>query len=415
MDSLKNLQDRRVDLAKRANDLRDAVKTSDSGFDADQRSAFDAIVNEINAIDSKIQVVEEDKQRMAQSLQLENVAPQREDEAPIDKSEALRGWMLEGVGQSTEHQRNELKRMGISPGQKSISMLNGAKRALSVGTNTAGGHTVADEMMGAITDALKAYGGIREACTVIKTNTGADLPMPMSDDTSNSAALLSEAGTVSEQNVGFTSKTFGAYKFASSQVVSRELLTDSTLPIESWLGQQLGTRIARAFSNYATVGTGSSQPSGVVTDAADSGVTLASASAITYAEIVNIYHSIDPAYRNSDGCAWMFADAWQKYLRQLVDSNGLPLWQPSIVAGEPDTLLSKKIIVNQDVPSTTGTKAILFGDFSKFVMREVSDYVLMKLVERHALEDQVGLVVFARMDSGLLDAGTNPIKYATSG
>ena len=415
MDSLKAIQDRRVALAHRANDLREAVKASEQGFDADQRSAFDAITKEIGALDSQIKTIEEDKQRMAQSLQLENVAEQRQEEAPIDKTEALRGWMLAGTGDATAHQENELKRMGISAGQKSISLKSGSKRALSVGTDNVGGYTVADEMMGAIEDALLAYGGIREACTVLKTKTGADLPMPMANDTGNVAALLSEAGTVSEQDASFSSKTFKAYKFSSLQKVSRELITDSSIGIESWLGQQMGTRIARAFNNYATVGTGSSQPSGVVTDAADSGVTLASASAITYAEIVSIFHTVDPEFRNAPGCAWMFADAWLKYIRSLVDSNGLPLWQPSMIAGAPDTILGKPFYVNQDVPSTTGTKAILFGDLSKFVMREVDDYVLMKLSERYADADQLGFVIFARMDSGLLNAGTNPVKYATSG
>ncbi len=415
MDAMKPLQDRRVDLAKRANDLREAVKASDAGFDGDQRSAFDAIVNEINEIDSKIKTVEADKQRMSQTLQLENATPQRQDETPVDKSEALRGWMLSGTGEATQNQVNEMKRAGIEPGQKSISLKAGTKRALSAGTTTAGGFSVANELMGAITDALLAYGGIREACTVLKTKTGADLPMPMSNDSSNSAALLAEAGTVAEQNAGFTSKTFGAYKFSSLQKCSRELVVDSSIGIESWLGEQMGTRIARAFNNYATVGTGSSQPSGIVTDAADSGVTLASATAITYAEIVSVFHSVDPEYRNSAGCAWMLSDTILKFIRSLVDSNGLPLWQPAMVAGSPDTILGKKFTVNQDVPSATGEKCLLFGDISKFIMREVDDYYFVKLTERYADSDELGFAIFARMDSGLLDAGTNPVKYATNG
>jgi HK97 family phage major capsid protein len=177
----------------------------------------------------------------------------------------------------------------------------------------------------------------------------------------------------------------------------------------------LGERLARIMNQYATTGTGSSEPKGVVTCASDSAIALA-AKTPTYAELVSIEGALDPAYRN--GASWMFHDTVLQEIKKIVETTtGRPIWLPNMAGGAPDTILSYPYSINQDmaVAASTGSgKSILFGQMKKFLYREVQDIEIMRLNELYAEYYQVAFLGFARMDSDLLDAGTHPVKYASN-
>jgi HK97 family phage major capsid protein len=110
----------------------------------------------------------------------------------------------------------------------------------------------------------------------------------------------------------------------------------------------------------------------------------------------------------------MFNDSTFKAIKKLSvgSSDDRPLWQPSITTNAPDTLEGYQYVINQDMASIGSlAKSILFGDFSNYIIREVADWRLVRLVERYAELDQVAFVMFARYDGQVIDAGTNPIKY----
>ena len=101
-----------------------------------------------------------------------------------------------------------------------------------------------------------------------------------------------------------------------------------------------------------------------------------------------------------------------KLVKKLADSQGRPLFLPGFAFKEPDTINGYKYTINQQmaVPATTA-KTVLFGDFKKFLIRKVMGFSVQRLVERRAEFGQVSFIGFERMDSKLLDAGTNPLKY----
>ena len=250
---------------------------------------------------------------------------------------------------------------------------------------------------------------MREVATVQTTASGNDIPMPTENDTSNKGAILAENAQITEQDITFGSTTLNAYMYTSKLVrVSMQLMQDSAFDMNSFLGVKLGERIARIHNEHFTTGTGSSQPQGVAT-AAVTGVTAASATAITYAEIVDLEHSLDPAYRNN--ARFMMKDSTLQILKKLVDGDSRPLWTAGVASGEQDRLLGYPYVINQDMPAaTTGLDSLLFGDFSKYMIRDVAGAGLMRLTERYADYLQVGFFAFMRSDGKLLDAGTNPIK-----
>ena len=286
------------------------------------------------------------------------------------------------------------------------------RRAQAAGTATAGGHTVPDEMMHEIERARLFFGGMRSVAQVMSTGTGADLPWPTVNDTNNQGAWIGENSEMTNLDITFGQVVLKAYKAGSRLIlISLELAQDSATNMNSLIGSIAGERIARLENQAFTIGTGVGQPTGIVTAAADSGITLASNTTVTFEEMVDVEHSVDIAYRSMG--RWMFHDDVCKFVKKLKDAEGRPLWLPSISVGEPDTILNYPFTINNDMPTGASAKGILFGDLSKYKIRETMSFELQRLVERYAEFGQICFLAWARCDGNLIDAGTGPVKFAT--
>lgn len=354
-----------------------------------------------------------------------------------ERFEAMRAWLLTGSDEGvTAEQRQVADKCGINIESKRMNLrladsaLRSLKhedvkawteareqRALSSLTTVspdAGSYLIPDELMAPLERALLAFGAVRPVADVRRTSGGNPYPIPTNDDTSNKGVLLSESGLVTEQDTTFNQLVLGAYKFSSKMVlVPIELLQDSATDLASFLGAALGERIGRITNDYFTTGTGSSEPSGIVTGSVASGTQLA-AQTPTNAELVAIEHSVDPAYRI--GARWMFADSMLAEMKKITDaSTGRPIWLPNMIGGQPDSILGYPYQINQSMAAAAGSgagKSILFGQLSKYIIRDVRDVTLLRLDERYAEYHQVAFLAFSRHDGALLDAGTHPVKHA---
>ncbi len=356
-----------------------------------------------------------------------------------ERSEALRAWTLAGVPDQpiTDRQREIARRCGLDLGAKRMNMSFGPvlrdasqesmrqwqqsmneQRAALTGaqsTTTTGGYTVADEAMRALEVALLAFGGVRSVATVIRTSTGGPLPIPTTNDTSNKGEIIAENTTQNELEMTFSQLVLDAYKYTSKYILaSVEFLQDSSINVPSFLGEALGNRIGRITNDHFTTGDASSKPNGIVT-ASSAGVTGV-ADPPTYDNFVDLVHSVDPAYRPNG--RFMLNDATLKSVKKIKvlqysgDTTGMPLWQPSLSAGQQDTILGYSFVINQSMASPgSSAKKVLFGDFSKYIIRDVRDFTLLRLDERFAELGQVAFLAFSRHDGDLLNAGTNPVKH----
>lgn len=338
-------------------------------------------------------------------------------QATADRALALRGWLgFHSVNGANDAQRVAAQRSGLELGNNRLSFKLNAKapktqseaRAQSL-SGSAGGYTVPQGFLNQLEASLLAFGGMREVATILRTGEGNDLPIPTVSDHSNVGAILAENTQVAEQDVTFGQITMKAYKYSSKLIrVSAELLQDSAIDLESFIGGALGERIARILNTHFTTGDNSSKPQGITSSGA--GITAASATAITYGELVELQHSVDPSYRQN--ARFMMHDSTFKAIRKLLDSQNRPIFQPDISASSPGTLLGSPVVINQDCATiAAGAKAVFFGDFSKYIIRDVQDFTLLRLEERYADYHQVGFVGFSRHDGRILDAGTDPIKH----
>lgn len=335
-----------------------------------------------------------------------------DEDADAAKAErkAFRSWIRHGFEALTSEERSIMSRRRAQLGEQE-------QRDLSGVTGASGGYTVPLGFMNELEVAMKDYSGVIAAPTrKLNTGTGNDIPWPTVTDTANTGELIGENTAVTNQDpTSFGQVTFKAFIFSSKSVlVPLTLLQDSAVSIDSLLAQLLAERIGRAANTYLTTGTGTGQPQGIVT-ASTLGKTAAAAGAITYDELVDLQHSVDPAYRRQSP-GWMFNDTTLAALRKLKDADGRPIWQPaadaSMANGAPGLLLNAPYYINQDMANiATGNKSVIFGSLQKYIVRTAREVTLVRLVERYAEKLQVGFFAFMRMDGRAVNAGGNPIKH----
>lgn len=287
-------------------------------------------------------------------------------------------------------------------------------RSQTVGTATAGGYTVPTELANIIIKSMAAWGPMydEDICTTINTASGNPMDLPTVDDTSKTGALHTEAADIADdgsQDVFFGKKTLSAYVYDTEFIKwSMELGQDSIFNFEQLLGDLLGERLGRLANTNLTTGTGSSQPQGIVAGST-LGKTAAGAAAITGDELIDLVHSVNPAYRTGPKVRFMFNDLTLSVIRKLKDGQGNYLWQMGdVTKGEPGSLLGYRYSINQAMANVaTGQKSVLFGDFGKFYVRKVGSPILGVMRER--FWPNLGIAGLIRFDGRLGD--TAAVKH----
>lgn len=406
---IKALREERAKLVADAQAILKQEKMSqedEKKFDALMADA-DAKKVEIDRHQRALDAAQEMGQRIEQRAGREHVSKDEADESAQRLNAAYLNYIRYGIGGISDEDRSLMSSRYV--GDPRMGMVPSIRGAQSVGSGSGGGYSVPDEAMRPIVEAMKAFGGMRAVATIVPTASGADLPIPTSNDTGVSGEIITENSTHNDGDITFGQVVLQSFLYSSKVVkVSRQLLQDSSVDLNAYIGRQLGMRIGRIQNTHFTTGDGSSKPNGVVT-ASTLGKSAAGAAAITYDEAVDLMHSIDPAYQAN--ARWMMNFATLAILRKLKDSANMPVWAP-MASGMPDTILGRPYIINQDMPAaTTGLKSVLYGDFSNYHIRDAGNVILLRLEERYADALQVGFLAFLRSDGDLVNAGTNPVKH----
>lgn len=275
------------------------------------------------------------------------------------------------------------------------------KNALQIGTDTEGGYLVPDEFERTLVEALEDENIFRRFANVITTSSGDHkIPVVASKGT---ASWIDEEGTIPESDDSFGQVSIGAYKLGTMIKVSEELLNDSVFSLESYISKEFARRIGNKEEESFFIGDGSGKPTGILaaTGGAQLGVTTASATAITIDEVLDLFYSLKAPYRNR--AAFVMNDATVKAIRKLKDGNGQYLWQPSLQAGTPDTILNRPLYTSAYVPTiASAAKTVAFGDFSYYWVADRQGRTFKRLNELFAVTGQVGFVATQRVDGKLI-------------
>jgi HK97 family phage major capsid protein len=273
--------------------------------------------------------------------------------------------------------------------------------ALQVGTDSEGGYLVPDEFERTLVEALQEENIFRTMAKIIQTASGdRKIPVVASKGT---ASWVDEEGAIPESDDAFGQVSIGAYKLATMIKVSEELLNDSVFNLESYIAREFARRIGAKEEESFFIGNGTGKPTGIfnATGGAELGVTAASATAITVDEIMDLFYSLKSPYRKN--AVFVMNDATVKAIRKLKDGNGQYLWQPSISAGQPDTILNRPVKTSAYVPAiAAGAKTIAFGDFGYYWIADRQGRSFQRLNELYAATGQVGFKATQRVDGKLI-------------
>lgn len=407
--SITALTEKRGRLVTEARSALEEIKSNtDESRAAELEARHDAIMAEFDKLDATIK--REEKVAEAERRAEEIRAKQR----PIPQDGEARGQdavnspeyrmvfakVVCGLGEDLSAEERSVLRQGATKFEARAQSTSG----------TAGGYTVPTELATFIDRAMKAWGPMYDEaiCTTITTASGNPMKIPTTDDTSVTAVAHTENTALTDdgsKDVTFGQKSLDAYAFDTAFVRwSWELNSDSIFAMEQLLGDLLGERLARIANSQLTTGTGSSAPNGIVT-ASSAGKTAASATAITADEIIDLLHSVDPAYRMSPKARFMFNDSTLAAIRKLKDGQNNYLWQMGdVTTGVPGTLLGYRYSVNQSMDSIAAAKkVILFGDFGKYYVRKVGGPVVGVMRER--FWPDLGIAGLIRFDGEIGQSG----------
>jgi HK97 family phage major capsid protein len=402
------LQALREQRAAKAKELHELVNNKDEKWSDDKQTTYDNGMAELDELDGKIKRISDVNARVA--------------------DEALKNGIIdaaERVGQDQKSEASKLFAKFLRVGNDGLSAEDRAaiQNTMSTTTPNQGGYTVPVEVAKEVLDALKAYGGMRSVATVLQTAGGNDFNYPTSDGTSETGELLAQNASAAAADPSFGVITLSTYKFSSKTVaVPIELLQDSAVDVEGFIRKRLVTRLGRVTNTYFTTGTGSSQPQGIVTGAGSGKVgATGQTGTVIYDDLVDLQHSVDPAYRALGNCGFMMNDASVKVIRKIKDTTGRPLFVPGYedavptvgkVGAIPNSILGDPITVNQDVATmAANAKSILYGAFSEYTIRDVMDVMMFRFTDSaYATKGQVGFLAFLRAGGALVDVG-GAVKY----
>ncbi|MGF6976362.1 HK97 family phage major capsid protein [Paraburkholderia sp. JPY465] len=333
-----------------------------------------------------------------------------------EETRALRAYLSNGISALSQEDMQRM-RARVSP-EVANAMRFGPQNAMSTTTPGEGGYTVATEYYNQLIQAMKAYGGVLDVATQFSTSTGADMNFPAADATAEIGEIVGQNAPASAGDTSFSNMSMSVFKYSSKKIaVPFELLQDSMFDIEGYINGLLAMRIGRITSLHFTTGSGVGQPRGIVTAAAAGKVGAdGQTSTVTYDDLVDLEHSVDPAYRKGQAVGFMMHDDSIKIVRKIKDDNGRPIFVPGYEQGNPggapDRLLNRSLTVSQEMPTmAANAKSILFGDLSRYMVRRVMDLTLFRMADSaFLLNGQIGFVAFNRQGGNLVDVG-GAVKY----
>lgn len=393
------------ETVKQMRDLSNAAEAEKRGFTTDEQAKWDATNAGLTELKKRMEREEQladEELRAAKPIEpakegtLDDPAVHRSEARGKDQdayTKAFRQYLVRGQEGLTQEQRTLLSE----------------KRDLSL-TGASGGFTVPQGFLATLMETQRAYGSFLDPgfATILDTDSGNPMPVPLEDDTSNAAAIVAEATALTTStDATFNNITLGAFTYRSLVRVSLELLQDSAFDMEGYVARKLGIRLARGFNAHATTGTNSGQPQGIANASVGASIGFTAATGNTtafgYVPLVNLEHSLDPAYRPK--AQWMFHDVVLQGLKTALDSSNRPIWMPDYAVANgggqafPGRILGYGYKINQDMPvMAANARCVAFGDFGSYIVRRVRNMMLIRADQRFIDQGQIGFYLFARLD-----------------
>lgn len=264
-------------------------------------------------------------------------------------------------------------------------------------------NTVPKSFYNQVFEVARLVGPMLDTSEVINTANGEQLRIPTMTAYST-PAISAAAGTVTESEPTFSSIALGAFKYGVTIPVSNELLVDSGFDIAGVLARQAGEAIGYVVNTALTTGTGTVEPTGLVTAAAAGGTgSTGVAGAFSVDNLIDLVYSLDGAARLLPGVGFQMSKTALAAVRKLKDNNGLPIF--NVATGQPDTILGYNVYENPAIAAVgTGAKSVIFGHLPSYKVRMAGGLQVAQSSDVRFEQDTTVFRFLMRLDGNLTHA-----------
>jgi HK97 family phage major capsid protein len=267
-------------------------------------------------------------------------------------------------------------------------------KAVSGATDAAGGYAVPQEIDAEIDKALTAISPIRAIANVVKVGTAGYRKLVTTGGTES--GWVAETAARPETDTPLFNEIAPPFgELSANPAASQALLDDAAFDVEAWLASEIATEFARAEGAAFVSGNGTNKPKGFLaaptSDEADgvrafgtlqyleTGVDGGFPASNPQDKLIDLVQALRSPYRQ--GAVFVMNSATAARIRKFKTSDGAFLWQPGLVAGQPDTLLGYPVVEAEDMPDVaTDALAIAFGNFR-------AGYLIAERAETQILRD----------------------------
>jgi HK97 family phage major capsid protein len=359
-----------------------------------------ATISEAEQISAKAEMTKRDEARV--NVLLAKIAALRANAvAPDDFS---RRWLCDFIKGRTPEKRTD--------------MVEGTQ-TLTVSEGALGGYLVPTEIHNEIIYGMAQFDPLLDenVVTLVQSKNFSLRPfrVPGWDLSTFTAVKVGEGQQQARQTPpALSGSILNSYTYRASLSASFEFEKDDFQPTMDQMEVAFSVAMARGIGADLVTGNGTTAPQGLLTGAANSNVTVTSAGKLLLPDFESIYFSVDRIYRQSPKCAWVMNDTVYQQARQAVDNAGRPLLS---IKKDEEEIMGKRVLVSPSMPSTAGSKGIVFGDLSHLVVRCSRLILTRNLEASNFVEYGLGLyTALMRADAVVFDptSGVKPaICYAT--
>ncbi|MEO8723154.1 MAG: phage major capsid protein [Sphingobium sp.] len=267
-------------------------------------------------------------------------------------------------------------------------------KSFSGASNASGGFAVPREIDAMIEATLKAISPIRRVANVVRTGTSGYRKLVTTGGVASGWAAETAARPETASPTFYEIvPSFG--ELYANPTASQAMLDDAQFDVETWLSNEIAMEFAKAEGAAFVSGNGTARPKGFLTYTATSEIdTIRAFGSLQYIpsgaagaflstnpqdKLVDLVQSLKAPYRQ--GAVFMMNSATLARIRKFKTADGAFLWQPSLIAEQPATLLGYPVIEAEDMPDVaTDSLSIAFGNFQ-------AGYVIAERNETSILRD----------------------------
>lgn len=296
---------------------------------------------------------------------------------------------------------------------------SGAVQAnLNKGADAEGGYLAPIEWDRSVTDKLVVVSSMRDIASV-QSISGTSFRKLFNGHGAGSGWVGETAARPETATPTLGTLTYATGELYANPAATQQLLDDAEVDLEAWLAKEVELEFAYQEGIAFVAGNGTNKPNGLLTYATGAAnaaahpwgavtlVTAASNATIASDELVTLVYAVPQAY--STDARFVMNRSTLALIRKLKDGDGNYLWQPSFVAGQPQTIMGYPVTEMAAMPNIAASAIpIAFGDFRRGYL--VIDRIGLRVLrDPYTNKPFVHFYTTKRVGGGLLNP--EPLKF----